>query len=123
MGKEQVMDSKTLKAMTWQEFAGLFEVGLDEVDEDTLSVLLKDLAAKFGKSLRQVQADFQSMREKDQAMHYFDYTDGKEIEVSVPINKYVRDLCDRDIWNDQALFEELKEKAIEAHEEWERSNQ
>ena len=23
----------------------------------------------------------------------------------------------------QALFEELKEKAIEAHEEWERSNQ
>ena len=117
------MDSKTLKAMTWQEFAGLFEVGLDEVDEDTLSVLLKDLAAKFGKSLRQVQADFQSMREKDQAMHYFDYTDGKEIEVSVPINKYVRDLCDRDIWNDQALFEELKEKAIEAHEEWERSNQ
>jgi hypothetical protein len=41
----------------------------------------------------------------------------------VPTNKYVRDLCDRDIWNDQALFEELKEKAIEAHEEWERSNQ
>lgn len=89
------MDSKTLKAMTWQEFAGLFEVGLDEVDDDTASV----------------------------AMYYFDYTDGKEIEVSVPINKYVRDLCDRDIWNDQALFEELKEKAIEAHEEWERSNQ
>lgn len=88
------MDSKTLKAMTWQEFAGLFEfaclfdVGLDEVDDDTASV----------------------------AMYYFDYTDGKKIEVNVPINKYVRD-------NDQALFEELKEKAIEAHEEWERSNQ
>jgi hypothetical protein len=104
------MDSKTLKAMTWQEFAGLFEVGLGEVDDDMASV----------------------------AMYYFDYTDGKEIEVSVPIffcsflidcsfpillNKHVRDLCDRDIWNDQALFEELKEKAIEAHEEWERSNQ
>ena len=81
------MDSKTLKAMTWQEFAGLFEVGLDKVDDDTASV----------------------------AMYYFDYTNGKKIEVNVPINN--------DIWNDQALFEELKEKAIEAHEEWERSNQ
>jgi|BioPla2DNA2_1021312.scaffolds.fasta_scaffold265285_2 hypothetical protein len=89
------MDSKTLKAMTWEEFSSLFEVGLDETDDDTASV----------------------------AMYYLDYTDGKEVEVSVPINKYVRDLCDRDIWNDQALFEELKEKAIEAHEEWERSNQ
>lgn len=89
------MDSKTLKAMTWEEFSSLFEVGIDEADDDTASV----------------------------AMYYLDYTDGKEVEVSVPINKYVRDLCDRDIWNDQALFEELKEKAIEAHEEWERSNQ
>ena len=89
------MDSKTLKAMTWEEFSSLFEVGIDEADDDTASV----------------------------AMYYLDYTDGKEVEVSVPINKYVRDLCDRDIWNDQALFEALQEKAIEAHEEWARSNQ
>jgi hypothetical protein len=89
------MKSEELRAMDWEEFSSLFEVGIDEADDDTASV----------------------------AMYYLDYTDGKEVEVSVPINKYVRDLCDRDIWNDQALFEELKEKAIEAHEEWERSNQ
>lgn len=90
------MDSKTLKAMTWQEFADLFEVGIDEADDsDGASV----------------------------AMYYFDYTQGRDIEVHIPIYKNVRDLADRDVWEDQALFEELKELAIEAHEEWERSNQ